>query len=495
LNAEILKFGKKMIKPIARILTLCAVQSTVNGATKDEKLYLSKIDKLKEHVDFFYSDNGFLSNQIRFILHDDQYYNALKSGAEGGIWCLNKESFIKTKNRKSKNFKSYYNAISSLIAEQDWNDVDYSSLSDDSDSAVFLSAIAAALNVQRVLEDTGVGPGSDEMSQCRFLQNQVNNDVFESFSECASSPVFLNWKAIEEQVWSLSSSLKLAVLPLADVTDREISYFGNKIEITAKSTNFFVTISENCNQCSGGSENIYQVQNQFSIVFNPYDENDEYVCPESFDRVQNICLYMLNDGTDGIEGIDNIQVEISKLKKEDTSDDIDYSDYGPYSRFRLVKQPRMDRCTEIERSYGDIRSDLPSDQNEIVFYYKSDGTFDGETSATAASDLDRKQIIDAITSRTDGICPADLQQAGIITGAIVVGLLAVFVVIFLIVKKLRSKSNGEYREGNENSNQGNPYDMPPGSDQPQTEDKNQGQPVTTFHGRTFNSIKGYISRK
>ena len=84
---------------------------------------------------------------------------------------------------------------------------------------------------------------------------------------------------------------------------------------------------------------------QFSIVFNPYDENDEYVCPESFDRVQNICLYMLNDGTDGIEGIDgidNIQVEISKLKKEDTSDDIDYSDYGPYSRFRLVKQPRMD---------------------------------------------------------------------------------------------------------------------------------------------------------
>ena len=137
---------------------------------------------------------------------------------------------------------------------------------------------------------------------------------------------------------------------------------------------------------------------------------------------------------------------------------------------------------------------MPSDQNEIVFYYKSDGTFDG-TSATTASDSDKQQIIEAITSRADGICPADLQQAGIITGAIVVGLLAVVVVIFLVVKKLRSKSNGEYREGNVNSSQGNPYDMPPESDQPQSQDKSQDQPATTFHGRTFNSIKGYISRK
>ena len=81
---------------------------------------------------------------------------------------------------------------------------------------------------------------------------------------------------------------------------------------------------------------------QFSIVFNPYNENNEYICPELFDTVQNICLYMLNDGTDGI---DNIQVEISKLKQDDTFDDSDY-DYGN-SRFRHVKQPRMDVCVHV----------------------------------------------------------------------------------------------------------------------------------------------------
>jgi len=91
------------------LLPVLYISQTKIAAATNEQVYISIIDEIKESVDFFYSDNNFVENEIRFILHDQKYKNALINGADGGIWHLNEESFNKTKHRKS--FQQYYQSL------------------------------------------------------------------------------------------------------------------------------------------------------------------------------------------------------------------------------------------------------------------------------------------------------------------------------------------------------------------------------------------------
>ena len=81
--------------------------------------------------------------------------------------------------------------------------------------------------------------------------------------EVSQSDVFSNWKAIKEIIFP--QTLKLSVLPVADVSNTLTnSYFGHQIKLSdSKDTSFFVTISDDCNQCSS-NDKFYKIDNQVS---------------------------------------------------------------------------------------------------------------------------------------------------------------------------------------------------------------------------------------
>jgi len=143
------------------------------------------------------------------------------------------------------------------MEDVDWNDVTYSKLTEDSK----FSAIASALNVQRVLEDKNTSPGSDQYGQSYYLSEEVNSNF--EILEVSQSDVFSNWKAIKEIIFP--QTLKLSVLPVADVSNTLTnSYFGHQIKLSdSKDTSFFVTISDDCNQCSS-DDKFYKIDNQVS---------------------------------------------------------------------------------------------------------------------------------------------------------------------------------------------------------------------------------------
>jgi len=169
---------------------------------------------------------------------------------------------------------------------------------------------------------------------------------------------------------------------------------------------------------------------------------------------------------DGIEK-DEITIEISKLPEEDDFFIPDY-DSG-YARNLPRKQPRMTPCEELQRRYGD--SDLPDIESETgnVFYYSSEGIFEGKASAEEATDEDARRVTRALKERTRNICEINLQQAGIIGGAALLGLVLIVLIVFCIYKKMKSSNDNPlgnpYSLGNPTTaNNGNAYDMPPEND-------------------------------
>lgn len=423
-----------------------------------------KIECIQNNLPFMFNDNNILFNQIRVqgLNGGDPEY--------GGLWQLEEERFEETKNRKEKNFWKIYEAIDTHY-HLDWNAVHYGHLGHSS----LQSLIAAMLNVELNFLEYNKGPGVSSGDQCKYIQENVIDSRYESFSfeACQTQLEANEMDEADNALTQISSSMKILLqpglsiinVPLNDIMNEQTNDFdtGFSLELKDEAGHSYVDYLEYGQKMSKRRSYVSLATNcreptdiQYLTDFSdadPYNENlakkltfnaaydlTNMTCDENISR-PSLCIYTINDE----KNHDAKYLQINTTFATETSDDYLSDDYYD-SLIPLNKFVRTNDCERLQAAYDNWANTTDLASFNLIWTPNHESPFEDSIYRSMNRDIssqitsDRKFINRRLASALR-FQPSKAQIAG--PAAAFIFIVIVLVGYFCLNKYLQKKEEPE----------------------------------------------------